>query len=188
MSNPSRVPYVEPDPPMPEWAPKEGPWCVKQWLVFRPYGIVSTCLRRRGHRGPCRLIDGTYVKDGERCIGQLELKPDPPEFPRMAHQRGGTASRSLDVLRDEYGKPITITEDQMRAIWHAIDVVNRIRRENDVPSLYDAPAGFATEAYKSRLLGRILLYGRPPFDEKPPHAWGACDYSADPWCEGEPDE
>ena len=78
-----------------------------------------------------------------------------------------------DVYRDAQGNPVTITEEQMHAIWHAIRVVERVRRAEDYPSMWTNPE---PNLYKSRLLGRLLIDGRPPLDEKPPDWWGGCGY------------
>lgn len=74
-----------------------------------------------------------------------------------------------DVYRDKDGKPVTITEDQFRAIWHAISVVEMVRRSTGHQSLWDNPH---PNLYKSRLLGRMLFDGLPPTKRLPPKAWG----------------
>lgn len=90
-----------------------------------------------------------------------------------------------DVYRDANGKPVTITEDQMRAIWHAINVVDEVRRTEGCRSFDNqAKAGnWRAEFWKSRLLGRMLLDGKPPYDEKPPTEIAACAY----WLWDQPD-
>lgn len=86
-----------------------------------------------------------------------------------------------DVFRDQDGKPVTITWEQVRAVWHAVHVVERVRRAEGHPSLWHIrppnginQAGFEVssqgepELAKSRLLGRMLVSGLPPTKTKPP--------------------
>lgn len=80
-----------------------------------------------------------------------------------------------DVYRDDEGNPVTITQAQGRAIWHAIETVNAVRKAEGVKSLWEHPSP-DIEMGKSRLLGRMLYQGRAPLNEKPPHHWGACGY------------
>lgn len=75
---------------------------------------------------------------------------------------------SYDVYRDDDGKPVIITPQQMRAIWHAITVQQSLASS-------DAPTHLLA---KSRLLGRMLIDGRPPFDTPPPLAGGGPDYKS----------
>jgi hypothetical protein len=70
-----------------------------------------------------------------------------------------------DVYRDLQGKAVTITEEQLDAIWHAIAVVGRVRATEKYQSLWSKPR---PNLYKSRLLGRMLLDGKPPTRTKPP--------------------
>lgn len=84
-----------------------------------------------------------------------------------------------DVYRDGDGNPVTITDEQSRAIWHAVHIVEAVRRAEDYPSLSDG-AGFTINASKSRLLGRMLIDGRPPTRTKPPISWGGPNWSALP--------
>jgi hypothetical protein len=79
-----------------------------------------------------------------------------------------------DVLRDMRGAPITITEDQLWAIWRAINVVEDVRRSTDHPSLWENPS---IDLLKSRLLGRMLLEGRPPTRTMPPTELGGPAWS-----------
>lgn len=67
-----------------------------------------------------------------------------------------------------------LTSEQARAIWEAIATVERVRRENNYPSLFEGSV-YANLA-KSRLLGRILMDGRPPLDEMPPPYLSARGY------------
>lgn len=71
-----------------------------------------------------------------------------------------------DVFRDENGQPITITERQMRAIWHAISVVGEVRLHEGSRPIWGDNA--MANLWKSRLLGRMLLNGKPPTRTKPP--------------------
>lgn len=61
-------------PPMPEWSPPDGPWCLKQWLPFRvPHPSVDTCLLGLDHDGDCKGIHGnTHNHDLSACLGQLK--------------------------------------------------------------------------------------------------------------------
>lgn len=80
-----------------------------------------------------------------------------------------------DVDRDEHGDPVTITPQQMRAIWHAVRVVNEVRRAEGYAPIGDR-GGWLPDLAKSRLLGRMLIDGRPPLDEKPPDYVAARGY------------
>ena len=74
-----------------------------------------------------------------------------------------------DVYRDEQGEAVIITEDQLYAIWHAIDVVESVREHEHYESMWD---NAQVNIYKSRLLGRMLLDGKPPTRTKPPTECG----------------
>lgn len=82
-----------------------------------------------------------------------------------------------DVFRDQQGKPVTINEDQLRAIWHAVSVVEQVRRSTGHQSLWDNPH---PNLYKSRLLGRMLLDGLPPTTQLPPKVMGGPDWAGLP--------
>lgn len=71
-----------------------------------------------------------------------------------------------DVLRDADGNPVTITEQQMSAIWHAVSVVELVRRHEGYGSMWGDNA--QANLWKSRLLGRMVLDGKPPTRSKPP--------------------
>jgi hypothetical protein len=83
-----------------------------------------------------------------------------------------------DVLRDEEGEAITLTPEQVRAVWHAMKVWTQVCQSEES----DQAKGWATmsqgqaDVAKSRLLGRMLIDGRPPLDEKPGHWLGASAY------------
>lgn len=87
-----------------------------------------------------------------------------------------------DVLRDEAGNPVTITAQQMQAIWRAVRVVNAVRQQNGMRSLWEGPP--EAEMAKSRLLGRMLLYGLPPTRTRPPVAFSGPDWGLLP--DGDP--
>lgn len=94
--------------------------------------------------------------------------------------------REWDVYRDADGNVVTITEDQLHAIWSAINLVERVRRSEGYASLWD---NAQPNLFKSRLLGRILLHGLPPTKTKPPvelggPAWWALP-GGDPFAETE---
>ncbi len=74
-----------------------------------------------------------------------------------------------DVHRDGHGRPVMITDEQVRAIWHAIYVVDQVRKQEGYRSIWEYPNA---DMYKSRLLGRMLLLGRPPTRTKPPMEMG----------------
>lgn len=90
-----------------------------------------------------------------------------------------------DVYRDRDGNPVTITEEQMNAIWHAVAVVRDVRSHEGCRSFDDQArvGNWRAEFSKSRLLGRMLLDGKPPYDEKPPTECAACAY----WLWDDPD-
>lgn len=76
-----------------------------------------------------------------------------------------------DVYRDANGNPVTVTEQQCAAIWHAISVVDAVRRAEGHGPLSRA------EIAKSRLLGRMLYEGLPPTKTKPPKNLGGPDWA-----------
>jgi hypothetical protein len=85
-----------------------------------------------------------------------------------------------DVYRDQDGKPVTLNADQVYAIWHGIHVVELVRKAESARPLEGTPEGYInwrTELYKSRLLGRMLLEGRPPTKTKPPMSFAGPDWS-----------
>jgi hypothetical protein len=82
-----------------------------------------------------------------------------------------------DVCRDSVGRPITLTADQVKAIWQAIDVVEQVRRSEGFESLWRNPHA---NLLKSRLLGRMLVDGLPPTRTKPPTLGAGPDWSALP--------
>lgn len=92
-----------------------------------------------------------------------------------------------DVFRDESGRPVTLTTEQLYAIWHAIHVVESVRYAEHYRSLWsNAKPNLA----KSRLLGRMLLQGRPPTRTKPPMQIGGPAWwllpGGDPFDDGRP--
>ena len=84
-----------------------------------------------------------------------------------------------DVLRDEEGNPITLTPEQVRAVWHAIGVWRDVCETEGSPQA-DGWAGRklinTADLAKSRLLGRMLIDGRPPLFEIPGRYLGAVAY------------
>jgi hypothetical protein len=79
-----------------------------------------------------------------------------------------------DVYRNWQVEAVTITEEQVGAIWHAITVVERVRRSEQCESMWRNPR---PNLYKSRLLGGMLLDGKPPTRTKPPKQWGGPAWS-----------
>lgn len=75
-----------------------------------------------------------------------------------------------DVLRDANGNPITLTEEQVSAVWHAISVVEEVRRSTGYRSIWSDNA--MANLWKSRLLGRMVINGKPPTRTKPPVEMG----------------
>jgi hypothetical protein len=91
-----------------------------------------------------------------------------------------------DVARDSDGWPVTITWEQVGAIWHAIAVVEAVRRAEGHESLYRAADGCvrdgvnyqtSAELAKSRLLGRMLVDGVPPTKTRPPRELGGPEWA-----------
>lgn len=69
-------------PTMPEWAPADGPWCLKQWITRARHGeqqTVVTCLLGLDHEGECRDQDGVYrtAELWDIPAGQLKMKDVP---------------------------------------------------------------------------------------------------------------
>lgn len=85
----------------------------------------------------------------------------------------GDGPEGWDVMRDAAGNAITLTPEQVQAVWHAIYVVERVRASEGYDSLWTNPQ---PNLGKSRLLGRMLVDGRPPLAEKPPHWVAGCGY------------
>ena len=56
----------------------------------------------------------TVIETGE-CMISEEFVPD------------------WDVYRDDTGRPVTITADQIRAVWHALRVVEQVRSHKRYP-------------------------------------------------------
>lgn len=77
-----------------------------------------------------------------------------------------------DVYRDADSNPVTLTENQVSAVWHAIHVRDLLMAAEDKLGEDDS----IFDLSKSRLLGRMLIDGRPPLDEKPPRWMGAPGY------------
>jgi hypothetical protein len=90
-------------------------------------------------------------------------------------QRGVLAG--LGVYRDDTGRPVTITADQVRTVWHSLRVVDQVRNHERYPSLWDDPPA---DIYKSRLLGRIFVQGRPPTRTRPLTVFAGPGWSALP--------
>jgi hypothetical protein len=82
-----------------------------------------------------------------------------------------------DVYRDDEGRPVTITAEQVRAVWHTLRVVEQVRSHERYPLLWENPRA---DIYKSRLLGWILVQGRPPTWTRPPTVLAGPDWSALP--------
>lgn len=83
-----------------------------------------------------------------------------------------------DVDRDASGNPITISGAQVSAIWRALSIVEDVRCSESCEPLGGEPRdraqGWLTDVGKSRLLGRLLIDGRPPTRTRPPESAGAC--------------
>ena len=86
----------------------------------------------------------------------------------------GEFNPEWDVYRDDDGQPVTITEEQVRSVWHALRVVDEVRSREHHESLWTRPKA---NIYKSRLLGRMLLEGRPPTRPRPPLLVSGPDWS-----------
>lgn len=85
----------------------------------------------------------------------------------------GAPRPEWDVTRDAEGNPVTLTPEQVRAVWNALAVVESVRRSEGHQSLWEHPQ---YDLGKSRLLGRMLIDGRPPLVEKPPGYLSARGY------------
>jgi hypothetical protein len=96
-----------------------------------------------------------------------------------------------DVYHDRYGEPVTITPEQSAAIWHAISVVEAVRRaEGYEPMITDHGGQTQANLAKSRLLGRMLFQGLPPTKTKPPVVLGGPEWAdlpgGDPFADAQP--
>lgn len=85
---------------------------------------------------------------------------------------------------DAQGNPVTLTWEQVRAVFHCIEMVNDLRctepRQLNWPETVMEPTiDIAGHPWKSRALGRLLIQGKPLFVDKPPLSVAACDY--DTW-------
>ena len=117
---------------------------------------------------------GTVSPDGGEADGALRAAPGNPEF-----------VPEWDVYRSKDGNPVTITWEQCRAIWHAVHVVEMVRRAEGHESLFHIRdhdrashrnSQTEPEMAKSCLLGRMLVDGLPPTKTRPP-----VQYSAPAW-------
>lgn len=79
-----------------------------------------------------------------------------------------------DVFRNRGGRPVTITEEQVRVVWHALRVVELVRSSESYESMWSNPK---PNLSKSRLLGRMLIEGKPPTRSKPPYHFGGPAWS-----------
>lgn len=79
-----------------------------------------------------------------------------------------------DVYRDAEGNPVTLTEDQVNAVIHALYVRRDVAAETDPESQQSGEGAYLLS--KSRLLGRMLIDGRPPLDDPPEYFMGARGY------------
>jgi hypothetical protein len=50
----------EPTVEMPDWAPPNGPWCLKRWLPYRSKGW-TVCALEYKHEGSCREPRGSWL-------------------------------------------------------------------------------------------------------------------------------
>lgn len=72
--------------PMPEWAPVDGPWCLKQWLPLTSTSPVKydICLRPLHHEGHCRTLHNDWQHPGiSRILGQVSV----PKVINKRHSR-----------------------------------------------------------------------------------------------------
>ena len=83
---------------------------------------------------------------------------------------------TYDVYRDADGNPVTITHEQMEAIWHAIRVRDQINERHHPNGDRQGAGSGGVNWLKSRLLGRMLLDGLPPLPDPPPVRWGGPAY------------
>lgn len=76
-------------------------------------------------------------------------------------------------LKDTNGDSVTITWDQVRAINHALMVWREVYRKEkgDYPDLNNV-----ANLWKSCLLGRMLVEGKPPLENAPPVVCAAPAY------------
>lgn len=95
-----------------------------------------------------------------------------------------------DVLREPDGTPVTISWRQVQAIWHAVQVVEAVRRDarrrleaegtGEVRMSHGSLLSGHPEYQKSRLLGRMLIDGLPPTRTEPPREWSGPAWEAMP--------
>lgn len=74
---------------------------------------------------------------------------------------------------DESGKPVTLTADQIHAVWRAVQIWQRVYFDAKGEHLEFTQANLQ----KSCLLGRLLRDGKPPLPNPPPLAYSAPWYS-----------
>ncbi len=77
-----------------------------------------------------------------------------------------------DLQKNADGSAAVLTPLQVRAVWRAIEVWQDVCRKELGEALPFTSANLA----KSRLLGRMLVDGRPPLPEAPPRYLGARGY------------
>jgi hypothetical protein len=121
-------------------------------------------------------------EDGERIAAivppetaEFVLANLPPRHGRRKRNQAPAGNPEFvsgwDVLRNADGTPVTITWQQVRAIWHAVRVVEQVRLAEGQRLLWQ-PGDPETELAKSRLLGRMLVQGLPPTRTPPPRYLG----------------
>lgn len=80
------------------------------------------------------------------------------------------------------GEVVTITWDQVAAVHQAVRCVEELRRESakyeDQRRGKNPPLSEDFYGAKSRALGRLLVDGKPLFEDLPPYEFGAAGYAA----------
>jgi hypothetical protein len=118
--------------------------------------------------------------DKGRAVIQDYCASCPAHGDEVAAQAARKAAETVpewDVYRKD-GLPVTITWEQSAAIWHAIGVVEAVRRaEGYEPMMTDSAGGSQANLAKSRLLGRMLMEGKPPTRTRPPRKTGGPEWS-----------
>lgn len=95
--------------------------------------------------------------------------PDNPDYPEHGNPEFNPA---WEVMRDSGGQPVTLTWEQVEAVWRAFSVWNAVVNQEQAERKPDQRQNWiATNPanwMKSRLLGRMLVDGKPPTRTRPP--------------------
>lgn len=115
-------------PPMPDWAPTDGPWCFKQWIPTGVTGAkVMTCILTLGHEGQCRDQHGRYHDvESSLSVGQARnLTSEEVEEQREERARYEASSAFAAYFHHQLQG-----DEVLKATEEAIDAYLKIKGES----------------------------------------------------------